>query len=208
MISHNCPFKEAFRTESSCTLQGKFHLCFSFLGTALPQSQFPHLCVCERFIYPQDWSTYFPAAEQTVRQWKYINPSQIYKCRNWETEHYNSVLEITVSFLGIHKGEPDIYIGFSLALHLQCTVLLAYVNLLTVILQCSQRKLSLLSHMLYNVHTVQYINSYSPNPNISAPMGGNASLPLSPPPCYQLADKYQTVNQTKSFATDFTVTRY
>ncbi len=26
---------------------------------------------------------------------------------------YNSVLGITVSFLGIHKWEPDIYIGFS-----------------------------------------------------------------------------------------------
>ncbi len=41
--------------------------------------------------------------------------------RNWETEHYNPVLEITVSFLGtIYKWEPDIDIGFSLALHLQC----------------------------------------------------------------------------------------
>jgi hypothetical protein len=39
---------------------------------------------------------------------------------NWETEHYNSVLEITVSFLGKHKWEPDIYIGFSPALPLQC----------------------------------------------------------------------------------------
>jgi hypothetical protein len=38
--------------------------------------------------------------------------SQIYECRNWETEHYNSVFEITVSFLGIHKWEPDIYIIF------------------------------------------------------------------------------------------------
>jgi hypothetical protein len=51
---------------------------------------------------------------------------EIYKSltewRNWETEHYNSVLEITVSFLGIHKWEPDIYIGFSPALHLQCKV--------------------------------------------------------------------------------------
>jgi hypothetical protein len=27
-----------------------------------------------------------------------------------------------VSFLGIHKSEPDIYIGFSPALHLQCTM--------------------------------------------------------------------------------------
>jgi hypothetical protein len=31
---------------------------------------------------------------------------------NWEAEHYNSVLEITVSFLGIFKWEQDIYIGF------------------------------------------------------------------------------------------------
>ncbi len=36
------------------------------------------------------------------------NLSQIYECRNWETEHYNSVLEITVSFLGIHNWEPFI----------------------------------------------------------------------------------------------------
>jgi hypothetical protein len=28
--------------------------------------------------------------------------------------------QCTVSFLGIHKWEPDIYIGFSPALHLQC----------------------------------------------------------------------------------------
>jgi hypothetical protein len=27
-------------------------------GIALPQSQFPHSCVCERFIYSQDRSTY------------------------------------------------------------------------------------------------------------------------------------------------------
>jgi hypothetical protein len=49
-----------------------------------------------------------------------INLSQIYDCRNWETEHYNSTLEVTFSFLGIHKWEPDIYIGFLPAFHLQC----------------------------------------------------------------------------------------
>jgi hypothetical protein len=32
----------------------------------------------------------------TDRSWKYINLSQMYECRNWETEHNNSVLEITV----------------------------------------------------------------------------------------------------------------
>ncbi len=33
---------------------------FLFWGIALPQSQFSHLCVCERFIYSQNRSTYFP----------------------------------------------------------------------------------------------------------------------------------------------------
>jgi hypothetical protein len=41
------------------TLQRKFHLCIPFLGIAWPQSQFPHSCVCERFIYSQDRSTHF-----------------------------------------------------------------------------------------------------------------------------------------------------
>jgi hypothetical protein len=78
-------------------------------------------CVCERFVYSQDWSTYFPAAGQADRSWKYINLAQIYECKNCETEHYNFALEITASFLGIQKWEPDIYIGFSSALHLQCS---------------------------------------------------------------------------------------
>ncbi len=41
----------------------KSHLCISFLETARPQFQFPNSCVCERFIYSQDRSTYFSAAE-------------------------------------------------------------------------------------------------------------------------------------------------
>ncbi len=45
------------------TLQGKSHLSIPFLGIARPQSQFPHSCVCEQFIYSQDRSAYFPAAE-------------------------------------------------------------------------------------------------------------------------------------------------
>ncbi len=32
------------------TLQRKSHLCIPFLEKALPQPQFPHSCVCERFI--------------------------------------------------------------------------------------------------------------------------------------------------------------
>ncbi len=68
----------------------------------------------------------FPCSRPT---WKYINLSQIYECRNWKTEHYNSVLEITVSFLGIHNWEPDFYIGFSPALHLQWVSTSPVINL-------------------------------------------------------------------------------
>ncbi len=56
------PRHETEATDYS-TLQGKSHLCIPFLGIARPQYQFPHSCVCDRFIYSQDWSTYFPAAE-------------------------------------------------------------------------------------------------------------------------------------------------
>ncbi len=41
------------------TLQRKSRLCIPFLGIARPQYQIPHSCVCERFIYSQDLSTYF-----------------------------------------------------------------------------------------------------------------------------------------------------
>jgi hypothetical protein len=81
-----------------------------------------HIRVFEGFIYSQDRSTYSPAAELANLSWIYINLSKIYECRNWETEHYNSILEITALFLGIHEWEPDIYNGFSPDLHLQCDV--------------------------------------------------------------------------------------
>jgi hypothetical protein len=45
------------------TLQRKSHLCIPRKGIVRPQSQFPHSCVSERFIYSKDWPTYFPAAE-------------------------------------------------------------------------------------------------------------------------------------------------
>ncbi len=52
--------------------------------------------------------------------WEYMIRSQIHECGYLETELYNSGLEITRphSFIsGIHKSEPDIYIGFLPALH-------------------------------------------------------------------------------------------
>ncbi len=40
-------------------LQRNFDLCIPRKGIARPRSQFPQSCVCERFIYSQDRSTYF-----------------------------------------------------------------------------------------------------------------------------------------------------
>jgi hypothetical protein len=48
---------------SSPKLQRKSHLYDPRQGIARPQSQFPHSCVCDRFIYSQDRSMNFPAAE-------------------------------------------------------------------------------------------------------------------------------------------------
>ncbi len=59
---HLCIFFPLFLTAPT-TLQGKSNLYIPFLVIARPQSQFPHSCVCERLIYSQDRSIYFPAAE-------------------------------------------------------------------------------------------------------------------------------------------------
>jgi len=45
------------------TLYRKSNLCLPGKGIALPQSQFLHTCVCERFIYSQERSTYLAAAK-------------------------------------------------------------------------------------------------------------------------------------------------
>jgi hypothetical protein len=56
-------------------LQRKSHLFNPRKGIARPQSRFPHSCVCERFVYSQDRSTYFPAAEEADWSWEYIYKS-------------------------------------------------------------------------------------------------------------------------------------
>jgi hypothetical protein len=58
------------------TLLRKSHLCIPRKGIARPQSQFPHSCVCERFIYSQ--------AQITDGSWEYINRSQTHECGNWD----------------------------------------------------------------------------------------------------------------------------
>ncbi len=59
-VLQNSSFQlESILTVNWNTLQRQFRLYIPFLGIAWPQPQFPHSCVCERFIYSQDQSTYF-----------------------------------------------------------------------------------------------------------------------------------------------------
>ncbi len=84
-------------------------LCWELRG--LSPNFHIHVSVSD-FIQSQDRSTYFPAAE-----YRQIDPGNIEISHR--TEHFNSVLEISVSFLEIvHKREPDIYIGLSPVKHL------------------------------------------------------------------------------------------
>ncbi len=75
-------------SQVSATLQRKFHLCISFLGIARPQSQFPHLCAYERFIYSQDRSTYFP---------------QTHECGSSDCGRAVPFLGIFVGFFAVHS---------------------------------------------------------------------------------------------------------
>jgi hypothetical protein len=51
-------------SQKADTLQQKSLLCIPRKGIARPHSQFPHSCVCDRFLYSQGRTTYFPAAER------------------------------------------------------------------------------------------------------------------------------------------------
>ncbi len=65
-------------------------------GIPRPQSQFPHSCVCERFIFSHDRSAYSAAGKYVDRSWEYINRSQ--KCGN---QHRGRA----IPFLVIHKWD-------------------------------------------------------------------------------------------------------
>jgi hypothetical protein len=91
----------------SCHTAKKIPFMYSFSGNCAASAPNFHIHVSVIYI-PRICPHIF--LQQNSQTWKYINLSQIYECRHWETEYYNSVLEITVSFLGIHKWEPDIYV--------------------------------------------------------------------------------------------------
>ncbi len=63
-----------------------------------PQFQFPHSCVCERFIYSYVGSANSAAGKYVDRSWEYINRSQTHERGNWDWGR-------TIPFLRIHKWD-------------------------------------------------------------------------------------------------------
>jgi hypothetical protein len=49
----------------------KFETNIPRKGISRPQSQFPHSCICERFIYSHDRSAYSAAGTNVDRSWEY-----------------------------------------------------------------------------------------------------------------------------------------
>jgi hypothetical protein len=62
----------------------KFEKNVTIKGIARPQSQFPHPCVCDQFIYSHDWSAYSAAGKNLNHSWEYIKRSQTRECGNWD----------------------------------------------------------------------------------------------------------------------------
>jgi hypothetical protein len=58
-------------------------------GIARPQSQFPHSCVCDRFIHSHDRSAYSTAEKYVDRSWEYINDHRHMNAEiGTETSHF------------------------------------------------------------------------------------------------------------------------
>ncbi len=84
---------------SCCTAETQyreFETNISRKGITRPQSQFPHSCVCVRFIYSHDRSAYSAAGKYVNWSWDYINRSQTRECGNWDCGR-------AIPLLGIHK---------------------------------------------------------------------------------------------------------
>jgi hypothetical protein len=115
LLKFACFCYESF--EEICILDctaTKIPFMYSFFGIARLQSQFPHSCVCERFIYSQDQSTYFLQLNRQIDHGTIcINRSQTHDCGNWDCGLAIPFLGIFVSsfrycFLAVCKLSKDV----------------------------------------------------------------------------------------------------
>jgi hypothetical protein len=119
------------------TLYRNSHLWIPRNETAQPHSQFLYLCICEGFYIPRIGLPIW--LQQNRHPILGIYESQIHKCGNQETEHYNSVSEITRSrsFISGNTSIGTTYLywiltGLSFAVHHNTETFLNFVLTLTL----------------------------------------------------------------------------
>ncbi len=82
-ITH--PNKRMYNVHTANAMYGKFEITIPRNETSRPRSQFPHSCICERFIYSYDRSTNaIQQNRRTDRGNLHINRSHIHEWKNWE----------------------------------------------------------------------------------------------------------------------------
>ncbi len=102
-VASTCTFHCPSQTAK--TKYQKFETNTPRKGIARPQSQFPHSCVCERFIYSHDRSAYSTAGKYVDGSWNInsINRSQTHECGNWdETAQFIFWADINGIFVAVH----------------------------------------------------------------------------------------------------------
>ncbi len=92
-------------------LQGKSHVCIPFLGMARPCSKFPHSCVCERFIYSQDRSTYCISCSRIGRSivgiYKSLTDTWMWKLGLWLRNSFSGIFVFNFSVLVLCSVESS-----------------------------------------------------------------------------------------------------
>jgi hypothetical protein len=93
---------------STNTLQRNSHACIPFLGIARPQSQFPHSCVWERFIYiPRIGPHIFLQQNMVIDGGNYLNRSRTHECGNWVSFLGNFVSNFRHWFFAVYSIVED-----------------------------------------------------------------------------------------------------
>ncbi len=89
----------------------KSHLCIPFLGIVRPQSQIPHSCDCERFIYSQDRSTYNISCSRIGRSivgiYKSLTDTWMWKLGLWPRNSQKRIICFEFSVLVLCSALMD-----------------------------------------------------------------------------------------------------
>jgi hypothetical protein len=99
------------RNREAPTLQRISHLCIPFMRIAQPQSQLPHSCVCERFIYSQDRFTNISCSRigrSILGIYKSLTDTRIWKLGLWPRNSFSGSICFKISLLVFCSAETTL----------------------------------------------------------------------------------------------------